>query len=128
MGDENNKSWVVNETSLFGPRPNHMGYPAKQNHRGVMYGVSYLENFTVVHDGSSEAEPFMFLYGCGSTIQGAYVTGFVMAKTPVASPALKIRIAGIAKQNGFGDDEWCEVDNTCPPLDSHKTSSVQFFV
>jgi hypothetical protein len=112
------KTVVVNETSLFGPRPNHKGYPEKINHRGVMYGLSYLENFTIVHDGSQEAEPFLFLYGCGSTIQGAYVTGFVMAKTPKASPTLVARIEEVAKHNGFDDqDAWCEVDNSCPPLD-----------
>ena len=82
-----------------------------------MYGLSYLENFTVVHDGTQEAEPFLFLYGCGSTIQGAYVTGFVMAKTPVASATLKARIFDVAKLNGFDDeDDWCTVDNSCPPL------------
>jgi hypothetical protein len=112
--DENNKSWIVNETSLFGPRDGKVGYPTKMNHRGVMYGLSYLENFTVVHDGTSESEPFLFLYGCGSTIQGAYVIGFVMAKTPTASPSLAKRIADIAKNSGFDEgDAWCEVDNSC---------------
>jgi len=112
--DAKGKSWVVNETSLFGPRPSHRGFPEKQNHRGVMYGLSYLENFTILHDGSGESEPFLFFYGCGSTIQGAYVTGFVMAKTPGASPQLKSRIAEVARKNGFNaQDSWCEVDNTC---------------
>lgn len=127
--DANGKSWVVNETSLFGPRPNHAGFPQKQNHRGVMYGVSYLENFTIVHDGSQEAEPFLFLYGCGSTIQGSYVTGFVMAKAPTASPSLKARIEQVAKDNGFNDqDSWCVVDNSCQPIggDDYLDSSVTF--
>jgi len=122
--DANGKTWVVNETSLFGPRDGRVGFPTKMNHRGVMYGVSYLENFTIVHDGSDEAEPFLFLYGCGSTIQGAYVTGFVLAKSPVASPALQAKIAQVARQNGFeyfdrnmGQDAWCDVDNTCGPVD-----------
>jgi NAD(P)-dependent dehydrogenase (short-subunit alcohol dehydrogenase family) len=115
--DDQGKTWVVNETSYFGPRPSHKGFPEKQNHRGVMYGLSYLENFTVVHDGTQEAEPFLFLYGCGSTIQGAYVTGFVMAKIPRMTPTLKARIFDVAKQNGFdSEDEWCTVDNTCAPV------------
>jgi len=120
--DAAGKSWVVNETSLFGPRPGHKGFPEKQNHRGVMYGLSYLENFTIVHDGTSESEPFLFFYGCGSTIQGAYVTGFVMAKTPVASPTLKSRIAEVAHKSGFNDqDSWCEVDNSCQLSESFVT-------
>lgn len=116
--DDAGTTWVVNETSLFGPRPGHVGFPEEQNHRGVMYGLSYLENFTIVHDGTQEKEPFFFLYGCGSTIQGGYVTGFVMAKMPHATPTLSERIAQIAKQNGFDEnDAWCEVDNTCGPVD-----------
>lgn len=107
---------VVNETSLFGPRPDHKGYPGKANHRGVMYGLSYLENFTIVHDGTAEAEPFIFLYGCGSTKQGTYVTGFVMGKQPVVSPTLQKRLAAVAAENGFDDFEtpgaWCTVDNS----------------
>jgi hypothetical protein len=114
--DINKKVVVVNETSLFGPRPNHKGYPGKANHRGVMYGLSYLENFTIVHDGTAEKEPFIFLYGCGSTKQGAYVTGFVMGKQPVMSPSLQKRVADVAAQNGFDDFEtpgaWCTVDNS----------------
>jgi hypothetical protein len=112
--DINGKWWTVNETSLFGPRPNHKGYPMKQQHVGVMYGLSYLENFTIVHDGTQEAEPFIFLYGCGSTKQGAYVTGFVMGKQPVATASLQKRIKEVAHENGFDDtDSWCVVDNSC---------------
>jgi len=112
--DINGKWWTVNETSLFGPRPGHKGYPRKQQHIGVMYGLSYLENFTIVHDGTQEAEPFVFLYGCGSTKQGAYVTGFVMGKQPTATASLSKRIDEVAKQNGFDDtDSWCIVDNSC---------------
>eukprot|EP00929_Paragymnodinium_shiwhaense_P119436 TRINITY_DN91334_c0_g1_i1.p1 TRINITY_DN91334_c0_g1~~TRINITY_DN91334_c0_g1_i1.p1 ORF type:complete len:671 (+),score=117.63 TRINITY_DN91334_c0_g1_i1:61-2073(+) len=119
--------WLtVNETSLFGPRPGHQGYPSKQQHVGVMYGLSYLENFTIVHDGTQEKEPFVFLYGCGSTKQGAYVTGFVMGKQPVASAALTKRIAEVAKKNGFDDpDSWCTVDNSCV---HSKPQSLEFII
>lgn len=122
--DDQNRTWNVNETSYFGPRPGHKGFPEKQNHRGVQYGLSYLENFTMLHDGTQEAEPFLFLYGCGSTIQGAYITGFVMSKNKVPSATLKARIFDIAKQNGFDDEsEWCTVDNSCPPL-NHTTQLI----
>jgi hypothetical protein len=40
-----------------------------------MLGLSYVENFTMVHDGRHETEPFMFMYGCGATKQGKYTTG-----------------------------------------------------
>jgi len=127
--DMNGKTWVVNETSYFGPRPGHQGFPAKEQHQGVMYGLSYLENFTVVHDGSAEKEPFFVLYGCGSTKQGAYVTGFAFAKTPTASASLKTRLAEVISQNGFGSDTWCEVDNSCATetaLVPEKKDSVMF--
>lgn len=116
--DPEGKKVFVNETSLFGPRPGHKGYPNKQNHRGVMYGLSYLENFTIVHDGTQEREPFIFLYGCGSTKQGRYVTAFVMGKKPTASVTLERRTSQVAAQNGFDDYQtpgvWCVVDNSCP--------------
>jgi len=112
--DSKGKLWTMNDTSLFGPRPGRAGFPTRQQHIGAMYGLSYLENFTVVHDGSQEPEPFVFLYGCGGTVQGTYVTGFVLAKTPVATPTLDARIEAVAKKNGFGyDGVWCEVDNSC---------------
>lgn len=114
--DMNNKTWLMNDTSLFGPRPNHQGFPARMEHTGVMLGLSYLENFTVVHDGSAESEPFMFLYGCGGTKQGAYVTGFVLAKNNTVSSTLRARIDAVAVANGFDTKNWCDVDNSCPPL------------
>jgi hypothetical protein len=110
--DGDGKNWTVNETSLFGPRPSHKGYPAKQQHVGVMFGLSYLENFTVVHDGSAEDEPFFLFYGCGSTKQGAYVTGFALAKKPEASPKLKAKIAQLSMAHGI-NGPWCDVDNSC---------------
>jgi retinol dehydrogenase-12 len=111
--DFNNKSWTMNDTSFFGPRPDHKGYPVHMEHYGAMYGLSYLENFTVVHDGTAEAEPFIFLYGCGGTKQGTYVTGFVLGKTPTASSTLQARIDQVAVANGFGTKQWCKVDNSC---------------
>lgn len=112
--DAKGKLWTINDTSLFGARSGRAGFPARQQHIGAMYGLSYQENFTVVYDGSQEAEPFVFLYGCGGTVQGSYVTGFVLAKTPVASLALNARIEVVAKENGFAyDGNWCEVDNSC---------------
>jgi len=114
--DMNNKTWKMNDTSTFGPRPNHQGFPWRMQHSGAMLGLSYLENFTVVHDGTAEPEPFVFLYGCGGTKQGSYVTGFVLGKTPTASQALKTRIDSVAVANGFDPKAWCTVDNTCPPL------------
>eukprot|EP01062_Namystynia_karyoxenos_P038567 TRINITY_DN27_c0_g1_i2.p1 TRINITY_DN27_c0_g1~~TRINITY_DN27_c0_g1_i2.p1 ORF type:complete len:672 (+),score=268.69 TRINITY_DN27_c0_g1_i2:70-2085(+) len=111
--DSKGQQFIMNDTSMFGPRPGKIGYPEREQHIGVMYGLSYQENFTVVHDGTAEKEPFAFFYGCGETKQGAYVTGFVIARTPTASPTLKARIADVATKNGFDPAQWCDVDNSC---------------
>jgi len=71
------------------------------------------ENYTVLHDGTQESEPFVLFYVCGATIQGAYPAGLAFAKNPVASPALKKRISDVLVQNGFRDEDWCDVDNSC---------------
>jgi len=111
--DSKGKYWPMNQTSLWGPRPGRQGFPGKEWSVGTMFGIGYQEKYTVVHDGSGEAEPFMFLYACGETKQGQYVSGLVLAKTPTVSPKLKARIAQVAVQHGFVDSEWCDVDNSC---------------
>lgn len=79
-----------------------------------MYGLGYLENFTVVHDGSGEADPFLVLYGCGETKQGVYVTGFALSKSRNVTPSLKTRLAQVQQASGFKPEAWCDIDNSCP--------------
>jgi len=111
--DPKGKVCQMNDTSYFGPRPARYGFPAKMQHYGAMLGLSYQENFTVVHDGTQEAEPFLFLYGCGESLQGAYTTGLVLATVPEVSATLQARIGSVASANGFDAKDWCEVDNSC---------------
>lgn len=111
--DKDGKYWPMNQTSLWGPRAGRQGYPGKEFSTGTMFGIGYEENYTVVHDGSAEREPFMFLYACGATKQGQYVSGLVLAKQPTVSATLRARIARVATAAGFDDAEWCDVDNTC---------------
>merc|ERR1719401_1174246 len=65
--DSKGEYWPMNQTSLWGPRPGLVGFPGKEWSIGTMFGVGYREKYTVVHDGSAESEPFMFLYACGAT-------------------------------------------------------------
>jgi len=113
--DVHGKLWTMNDSSLFGVRAGvSTGFPVKLAHTGVMLGLKYVENFTVVHDGRhDESEPFMFLYGCGETKQGAYTTGFAIAQSKTASAALSAKILAVAAANGFATDQWCVVDNNC---------------
>lgn len=111
--DAKGKYWPMNQTSLWGPRRGRDGFPGKEWSIGTMFGIGYQERYTVVHDGSREAEPFIFFYACGKTKQGEYVSGLVLAKTPTVSASLKARIAKVAQEHGFDDGEWCDVDNSC---------------
>eukprot|EP00937_MAST-01D_sp_MAST-1D-sp2_P006234 g6234.t1 len=111
--DAKGRVWPMMDSSYFGQRDGGIGWPAKLVHKGAMLGLHYQENFTVVHDGRHEVEPFMLLYGCGTTKSGAYTTGFALAQTRVASAALSARIAAVGAASGFGPDEWCIVNNTC---------------
>jgi hypothetical protein len=78
-----------------------------------MFGIGYKENYTVVHDGSADTEPFMVLYACGATKQGDYVSGLILAKTPSISAALQDKLAKILTASGFDAADWCDVDNSC---------------
>lgn len=111
--DSNGKIWPMNQSSLWGPRPKRAGFPNKQMCTGMMYGLTYYENYTVVHDGTQEVEPFVLFYVCGKTMQGAYPAGLAFGKMPTASMSLKARIADVLAQNGFRDEDWCDVDNSC---------------
>jgi hypothetical protein len=112
--DIDNVTWPMVDSSYFGVRADGEGFPTKLAHTGAMLGLRYVENFTILHDGRHEAEPFLFMYGCGATKQGAYTTGFAIAQAKTASAALDAKIRSIATANGFGADEWCVVNNTCP--------------
>lgn len=111
--DSRGKTWPMNQSSIWGPRPQRAGFPNKQMCTGMMYGLTYYENYTVVHDGTQEAEPFVLFYVCGETMQGTYPAGLAFGKDLTASTALKARIADVLVQNGFRDEDWCDVDNTC---------------
>merc|ERR1712238_638427 len=67
--DSKGKAWPMNQTSLWGPRPGREGFPAKEYSLGTMFGLGYREQYTVVHDGAAEAEPFLVFYACGETKQ-----------------------------------------------------------
>lgn len=75
--------------------------------------MTFWENYTVVHDGSQESEPFVTFYAWGKTESGEYPAGLTIAKTPMASPSLKKRMDEVLEQNGFHGKEWCDVNNTC---------------
>mmetsp|Transcript_11236 Transcript_11236/g.39854 ORF Transcript_11236/g.39854 Transcript_11236/m.39854 type:complete len:554 (-) Transcript_11236:143-1804(-) len=111
--DSKGKLWPMNQTSLWGPRPGRQGFPAKEYSLGIMFGIGYKEKYTVVHDGSSDSEPFLVLYACGVTKQGEYVSGLVLAKTPTISAALQDKVANILTASGFDAADWCDVDNSC---------------
>jgi len=111
--DSKGKYWPMKQTSLWGPRKGRQGFPAKEFSTGTMFGIGYKEDYTVVHDGSKEAEPFVFLYACGATKQGEYVSGLVLAKDPTPSATLRAKIDKVAKDAGFVPSEWCNVDNSC---------------
>ncbi|CAK0852566.1 unnamed protein product [Prorocentrum cordatum] len=103
----------MKQTSLWGPRADRQGFPAKEFSTGTMFGLGYKEQYTVIHDGSAEAEPFLFLYACGETKQGTYTSGLVLAKDPANSKSLRARIDQVATGAGFEPSDWCAVDNTC---------------
>ena len=88
-----------------------------------MFGIGYEENYTVIHDGAKETEPFIFLYACGQTKQGGYVSGLVIAKEPKASTSSRTRIDAVAQKAGFEPSDWCNVDNSCS-----KSESTAFIV
>jgi NAD(P)-dependent dehydrogenase (short-subunit alcohol dehydrogenase family) len=111
--DIHGKQWNTTDSSLFGIRADGKGFPQKLAHTGDMLGLGYVENFTVVHDGRHEQEPYLFLYGCGATKQGAYTTGFAIAQTPTASDALAAKILAVAAKAGFNTSDFCVVDNSC---------------
>mmetsp|Transcript_97673 Transcript_97673/g.173996 ORF Transcript_97673/g.173996 Transcript_97673/m.173996 type:complete len:534 (-) Transcript_97673:28-1629(-) len=111
--DANGKYWPMNQTSLWGPRAGRAGFPGKQFSAGTMFGVGYQENYTVIHDGSQSVEPFMILYACGRTKQGDYVSGLILAKTPMVSTSLQHVISKYLEANGFDTHDWCDVDNSC---------------
>jgi hypothetical protein len=103
----------LTQTAVFGPRPHGEGYPSKISNYGFMFGLTFQENYTVVHDGSHEAEPFVVFYVWGETLSGAYPTAFTIGRIPTASMSLKKRMAEVLAQNGFATREWLDVDNSC---------------
>lgn len=111
--DSRGRLWPMNQTSLWGPRPRGIGFPGKEYSLGIMFGLGYKENYTVVHDGSQTSEPFLVLYACGETRQGQYVSGLVLARQRTVSSALQRNISQILVANGFEADDWCDVDNAC---------------
>jgi len=116
--DSKGKYWPMKQTSLWGPRKSRDGFPAKEFSTGTMFGIGYEENYTVVHDGSKEDEPFLFLYACGQTKQGEYVSGLVLAKEPKITTSLRAKIDKVAQDNGFKPTDWCNVDNSCAQADA----------
>jgi len=120
--DSKGKFWPMNQSSLWGPRPGHEGFPGKEYSLGTMFGLGYSENWTVMHDGSKFSEPFIVFYACGVTKQGEYVSGLIIAKTPSISTALQRKIADILSTNGFDPSDWCDIDNSC------KTSPASLIV
>jgi len=122
--DSKAKYWPMKQTSLWGPRAGRKGYPGKEFSTGTMFGIGYEEDYTVIHDGSKEREPFMFLYACGQTKQGLYVSGLVLAKQPKASKSLRARIDAVAKQAGFEPSDWCDVDNSCASAGTPERASI----
>jgi len=80
---------------------------------GEMFGLSYWEPYTLVKDGSREAEPFLFFYVCGGTLQGNYTTAFALAKTPYLTPSLHTRLSGVVTSIGLQEKDFCIVNNSC---------------
>jgi hypothetical protein len=111
--DSKGKYWPMMQTSLWGPRADREGFPGKEFSTGTMFGLGYNEKYTVVHDGATESEPFLFLYACGATKQGVYVSGLVLAKVATLSKSLRARIDQVATDAGFQPSDWCTIDNTC---------------
>jgi hypothetical protein len=111
MADRAGKQWLTSVTAAMGPRV-PAGGPGKMFNAGRMFGLTFWEPYTVVHDGSQEEEPFMLFYACGGTLQGNYTAGFVLAKTPTASDALHARFIAAARKAGIQGD-YCAVDNSC---------------
>lgn len=90
------------------------GGGAKLWNTGEMFGLTYWEPYTLVHDGSKEAEPFLLFYVCGGTVQGNYTTAFALAAAPSTTPAAQTRIAGIVESKlQMQWSNWCTVDNSC---------------
>ena len=80
MPDINDKPALMSVTSEMSIRTDG-GVGALYN-IGTMFGMDYMEPYMVVKDASAEKEPFIFLYVCGSTMQGNYTTAFVLARKP----------------------------------------------
>ena len=80
---------------------------------GTMFGMDYMEPYMVVKDASAQQEPFLFLYVCGSTMQGNYTTAFVLAQKPTLSAAASNEVAKIAQSIGLDYNDFCVNNNTC---------------
>ena len=122
MPDPAGRLWPMAATASLGPRGNDGSSSSSSSSSssagklfnwGRMFGLTFWEPYTVVVDGTAEAEPFVFFYVCGGTLQGNYTTAFALARTPTASPALRVKIRGAAEKAGLSWSDFCTVDNSC---------------
>ena len=111
MPDINDKPALMSVTSEMSIRTDG-GFGALYN-IGTMFGMDYMEPYMVVKDASAEKEPFIFLYVCGSTMQGNYTTAFVLARKPTLSSTASIQVAEVAQSIGLNYKDFCINNNTC---------------
>jgi hypothetical protein len=82
---------------------------------GVMFGLTFWENYTVVSDKSQEdVDPYLLFYVCGGTMNGNYTTAFALAKTPYLGDVGRASLAkDVASMGMKWTPDFCTVDNSC---------------
>ena len=80
---------------------------------GTMFGMNYMEPYMVVKDARADKEPFIFMYVCGSTMQGNYTTAFVLAQKPTLGTEAETKVAQVAESIGLHYADFCTNNNTC---------------
>jgi FtsP/CotA-like multicopper oxidase with cupredoxin domain len=114
--DVRGKWWNMSATAQLGPRTwNASAPPAKMFNTGVMFGLTFWENYTVVSDKSQEdVDPYLLFYVCGGTMNGNYTTAFALAKTPYLGDVGRASLAkDVASMGMKWTPDFCTVDNSC---------------
>ena len=114
--DVHGKWWNMSATAQLGPRTwNASAPPAKMFNTGVMFGLTFWENYTIVSDKSQEkVDPYLLFYVCGGTMNGNYTTAFALAKTPYLGDVGRASLAKDVTSLGMNwTRDFCTVDNSC---------------
>lgn len=114
--DVHGKWWNMSATAQLGPRTwNASAPPAKMFNTGVMFGLTFWENYTIVSDKSQEkVDPYVLFYVCGGTMNGNYTTTFALAKTPYLGDVGRASLAKDVASLGMNwTRDFCTVNNTC---------------